>query len=82
MRNFLIVAVCLFMPPACLFTPPAVAKAHRTATTQTAPPATDHQKKTLTVRGGTLLNSDATPEEAKKIAEATNRQILEKQRKR
>jgi len=31
---------------------------------------------------GELLNSDATPEQAKKMAEATNRQILEKQRKR
>ena len=39
-------------------------------------------KKVLAAKGGGLLNSDATPEQAKKMAEATNRQILEKQRKR
>ena len=84
MRNFLIViaATCLFTPPACLFTPAAFAKAERdtNSASQPAPPTTDHGRKALTVKGGTLLNSDATPEEAKKTAEATNRQILEKQR--
>jgi hypothetical protein len=39
-------------------------------------------KKVLTAHGGGLLNSDATPEQAKKTAEATNRQILQKQHKR
>ena len=67
------------MPPACLFTPPATAKTDRGVNSQSVSP--DHKKKPLTVKGGTLLNSDATPEEAKKTAEATNRQILEKRRK-
>ena len=80
MRNFLIViaATCLFTPPACLFTPSAFAKNDREASRTSQ--STDHGRKALTVKGGTLLNSDATPEEAKRTAEATNRQILEKQR--
>jgi hypothetical protein len=86
MRNFLIViaATCLLMPPACLFTPQAIAQTDREAnrTSQPAPPAEDHGKKALTVKGGTLLNTNPTPEEAKKTAEATNRQILEKRRQR
>ena len=41
-----------------------------------------NNKKVLAAKGGGLLNSDATPEQAKKTAEETNRQILEKQRKR
>jgi hypothetical protein len=86
MRNFLIViaATCLFTPPACLFTPAALAKPEQnmSRTSQPAPAATDHGRKALTVKGGTLSNSDATPEEAKKTAEATNRQILEKRRQR
>lgn len=86
MRNFLIViaATCLFTPPACLFTPAAAAKTNQDVnrSSQPAPPAEDHGKKAMTVKGGTLLNSNPTPEEAKKAAEATNRQILEKQRKR
>jgi len=82
MRNFLFAtaALCLFTPPACLFTPAAIAKADRQMNSQPVQP--DHQKKPLTVKGGTLLNSDATPQEARKMAEATNRQILEKRRKR
>jgi hypothetical protein len=81
MRNFLFatVALCLFTPPACLFTPAAIAKADREMNGQLVQP--DHQKKPLAVKGGTLLNSDATPQEAKKTAEATNRQVLEKRRK-
>src|SRR5689334_22402519 len=84
MRNFLIAvaATCLFTPPACLFTPQAVAKTDQdvSGTSQPAPSAADHGRKALTVKGGTLLNSNPTPEEAKKTAEATNRQILEKRR--
>jgi len=81
MRNFLFAtaALCLFTPPACLFAPAAIAKADRDTNGQLVQP--DHQKKPLTANGGTLLNSDATPQEAKKTAEATNRQILEKRRK-
>ena len=84
MRNHLIaaVAVCLFTPPACLFTPAAVAKAEREAMRSGQSAPAEQRKKTLTTKGGTLLNSDATPEQAKKTAEATNRQILEKRRKR
>jgi hypothetical protein len=85
MRNFLIViaATCLFMPPACLFTPQAIAQTGQQAsrTPQPAPSADDHGKKAMTVKGGTLLNANPTPEEAKKTAEATNRQILEKRRR-
>jgi hypothetical protein len=84
MRNFLIAiaATFLFTPPACLFTPTAVAKTDQEAkrTSQPAPTVEDHGEKTLTVKGGTLLNTNPTPEEAKKMAEATNRQILEKRR--
>ena len=83
MRNFLIAiaATCLFTPPACLFTPQAIAQADQlNRTSQPAPSQADHGKKALTVKGGTLLNSNPTPEEAKKMAEATNRQILEKRR--
>ena len=82
MRNLLIAtaAVCLFTPPACLFTPPAAARADQGINRSAQP--VPHPKKTLAAKGGTLLNSDATPEEAKKTAEATNRQILEKRRKR
>ena len=65
MRNHLIAvaAICLFTPPACL-TPAAVAKSERDAnrTAQSAP--AEQPKKTLTTKGGTLLNSDATPEQA------------------
>jgi hypothetical protein len=82
MRNFLIViaTTCLFTPPACLFTPQAMAQTQQQANPQPAPSADDHGRKALTAKGGTLLNSNPTPEEAKKAAEATNRQILEKQR--
>ena len=74
----------LFMPPACMFTPLAVAQAERdtNSSSQPSPSADNHKRKALTVKGGTLLNSNPTPEEAKKTAEATNRQVLEKQRKR
>jgi hypothetical protein len=84
MRNFLFViaATCLLMPPACLFTPQAIARTDREANRTSQPPAEDHGKKALTVKGGTLLNSNPTPEEAKKTAEATNRQILEKRRQK
>lgn len=84
MRNFLIAiaATCLFTPPACLFTPAATAKTDQEVnrTSQPAPSAEGHGRKTLTVKGGTLLNSNPAPEEAKRTAEATNRQILEKRR--
>ena len=70
MRNFLIAmaATCLFMPPACLFTPTATAQTDRemNRTSLPAPSAVDHGRKTLTIKGGTLLNSNPTPEEAKK----------------
>ena len=84
MRNHLIVAaaVCLFTPPACLFTPTAVARGERSINRAAQPVPTEHPKKILATKGGTLLNSDATPEQARKTAEATNRQILEKWRKR
>jgi hypothetical protein len=86
MRNFLIAvaATCLFTPPACLFTPQAIGQTDRemNRTSQPAPSIEDHGKKALTVNGGTLLNSNPTPEEAKKTAEATNRQILEKRRQK
>jgi hypothetical protein len=88
MRNFLIVvaATCLFTPPACLFTPAAIAKTdHQTsqeANSSSRPSTEDRGNKALPVKGGTLLNSNPTPEEAKKMAEATNRQILERRRHR
>lgn len=83
MRNFLIVVAttCLFTPPACLFTPQAMAQTkQQQANPQPAPSADDHARKALTAKGGTLLNSNPKPEEAKKTAEVTNRQILEKRR--
>jgi len=86
MRNFLMViaATCLFTPPACLFTPAATAQTDRevSRTSQPAPSAADRGNKALPVKGGTLLNTNPTPEEAKKMAEATNRQILERRRHR
>ena len=84
MRNLPIafIAVCLFTPPACLFTQAAVAKAEQEINRAAQPAPTERPRKTLAAKSGTLLNSDATPEEARKIAEATNRQILEKRRKR
>ena len=75
MRNLLIATLAV-----CLFTPPAIARTEQEIN-RTAQPV-PYPKKTLAAKSGTLLNSDATPEEARKIAEATNRQILEKRRKR
>jgi hypothetical protein len=82
MRNFLIAIAATFLltPPACLFTPSAIAKTDQEVSRTSQPVAEDHGKKPLTVKGGTLLNSNPTPEEARKTAEATNRQILEKRR--
>ena len=55
------------------------------------PPGAYHQetqnvetkdRKTLTARGGGLLNTETTPEQARKVAEATNRQILQRRSRR
>ena len=81
MRKFLTVAAIIL-----LRLPAQTAFANRD--NQPPPPRNDTRnvetpdRKTLTVRGGGLLNTETTPEQAKKIAEATNRQILEKRRKR
>ena len=64
---------------------PLAVAANEEGVNKPRPSASDDSKsnkKVLTAHGGGLLNSDATPEQAKKTAEATNRQILEKQRKR
>ena len=50
---------------------------NETVTNNTPPSAsTQENKKVLTAKGGTMLNTYVTPEQAKKAAEATNRQIL------
>ena len=55
---------------------PAFAK-NDTATDNTSPStSTQENKKVLAAKGGTILNTYVTPEQAKKAAEATNRQIL------
>jgi hypothetical protein len=84
MKNSLTV---IAIAAACMLAPGALARnsgdQNRTPDASAQKPDnTQGNEKVLAAKGGGLLNSDATPEQAKKIAEATNRQILEKQRKR
>jgi hypothetical protein len=81
MRKFLtvILATCLFSPVALANNGKEAGKnPPGTATSdQNAPDVETENKKTLTARGGGLLNTETTPEQARKAAEATNRQILQ-----
>jgi hypothetical protein len=83
MRKFLtvILATCLFSSVALANNgkeagknPPGTATSNNH---QNAPDVETENKKTLTARGGGLLNTETTPEQARKAAEATNRQILQ-----
>jgi hypothetical protein len=87
MRNFLTVTV---IAGACVLAPAALTKNDKNdRDTNNNPPSSTAQdqtnqntKKVLAAKSGGLLNSDATPAQARKMAEATNRQILERQRHR
>ncbi len=78
MRNFPIATV---IAASAILAPLTVAANENIKAPSSAHRSQDNNK-VLTAKGGGLLNSDATPEQAKKTAEATNRQILQKQRKR
>jgi hypothetical protein len=82
MRKFLtvILATCLFGPVALANNGKEPGKNPPGPTTSNNPRETQNveteNRKTLTVKGGGLLNTETTPEQARKAAEATNRQIL------
>ncbi len=67
---------------ACLFAQASIA--HNREANNAPPPAstanTNAKANTHVpaAKSGTILNTDATPEQAKKTAEATNRQILQR----
>jgi hypothetical protein len=85
MRKFLtvILATCLFAPAAPANNGKEPGKNRPGPTTSNNPRETQNveteNRKTLTVKGGGLLNTETTPEQARKAAEATNRQILQQQ---
>ena len=78
MRKFLSAAT--IGVSACLFAQAAVA--HNREANNAPPPAstanTDANHHVPAAKSGTILNTDVTPEQAKKTAEATNRQILQR----
>jgi hypothetical protein len=85
MRKFLITAaiLALGLPPVFANNDRAPSKppAQASSSPQDTQNVETKDRKTLTAKGG-LLNTETTPEQARKTAEATNRQILEKRRKR
>jgi hypothetical protein len=81
MRKFLTTAAILTLGLPAAFAnntpskPPPHTSSHETQNVETK------NRKTLTAKSG-LLNTETTPEQARKIAEATNRQILERRKNR
>jgi hypothetical protein len=79
MRKFLSAATITI--GACLFAQAAAAHNSHNRQTNNAPPVSTENANANNhvpaAKGGTILNTDVTPEQAKKTAEATNRQILQ-----